>query len=104
MAEPAPGVVTAQVTDAGLLVRLNGEVDLGLRPELEALAGHLAGYDGRVAVDLTQLTFGDATLAGFLTEALGSAQVTVHAPTRLARELVFLYGLERGLRVVDSAR
>ena len=99
MDEPAPGVVTALVTDAGLLVELAGEVDLCLRPELETLAGHLAGYDGPAAVDLTQLTFGDATLAAFLAEGLGTAQVAVHAPTRLARELVLLYGLDRDIRV-----
>jgi anti-anti-sigma regulatory factor len=99
--EQAPGVVTTQVTDTGLLVQLAGEVDLCLRPELEALAGHLAGYEGAATVDLTQLTFGDATLAAFLAEGLGSAQVTVNAPTRLARELIALYGLGCDVRVSD---
>jgi hypothetical protein len=99
-AERQPGVVTTMVEDAELVVRMSGEVDLCLRPQLTALARRLARYDGQAVVDLSDVTFCDGTLAGFLAENLGQGPATVQAPTRILREFLALYGLDRGVRVV----
>lgn len=92
-AELAPGVVTTAGDDAELVVRLSGELDLGRRRELDGLARQLARYDGPVVVDLSDVTFGDGTVAGFLAEALGKGSATVRASTRLMREFLVVYGL-----------
>jgi hypothetical protein len=92
--------VTTRVNDAELVIRLSGEVDLCLRPQLLALARRLARYDGQAVVDLTDMTFCDGTLAGFLAEALRRGPTSVRAPSRLSREFLLVYGLDRGVRVV----
>ena len=46
-----------------------------------------------MVVDLADLTFGDGTVAAFVAETLSRGAVTVHAPTRLGRELLRLYGV-----------
>jgi hypothetical protein len=92
--------VTTRVSAAELVIRMSGEVDLCLRPQLLALARQLERHHGPAVVDLTDVTFCDGTLAGFLAEALGPGPPTVHAPSRLSREFLILYGLDRGVRVV----
>jgi anti-anti-sigma regulatory factor len=98
--EREPGVVTTLMNDAELVIRISGEVDLCLRPQLRALARRLARYHGQAVIDLTDVTFCDGTLAGFLAENLGQGPAIVKAPTRISREFLVLYGLDRGVRVV----
>lgn len=93
--------------DRQLVIRISGEVDLSLQPELRTitrhLAGHLAHDNGRAVIDLTHMTFSDATLARFLAGAAEHGAVTVQAPNRVAREFLMLYGIsgvDRGVRVV----
>jgi anti-anti-sigma regulatory factor len=83
-----------------LMVHLSGEVDLCLRPQLLGLTRRLAGHNRSTVVDLSGVKFADGTLAGFLAAAVGQGPVTVRASTRLARELLRLYGLDRDTRVV----
>jgi ABC-type transporter Mla MlaB component len=99
-AERPPGSVTTFVSDEELLVLLSGEIDLCLRLELEALTRTVVGYDGRVVVDVADVTFCDGTLAAFLAETLGHEPVAVRAPRRLVRDLISLYGVDRDLRIV----
>jgi anti-anti-sigma regulatory factor len=94
-AERPAGAVTTLVNDVELVVRISGEVDLFLQPELEAAVKRVIGYHGRVLVDLAGVTFCDATLAGFLSETSDQAPVSVRAPSRLVREFLVLYGLAR---------
>ena len=98
-AEAPPGTVTARANGAELVVGISGEVAICQRKQLARLAGRLAGCD--VVVDLSEVTFCDATLAGFLAEALSRAPVTIEAPTRLTREFLALYGVDRDHRTVQ---
>jgi hypothetical protein len=110
--ELPPGGVTTRSYAAKLVVRMSGEIDLCFQPQLAALAQRITAYDGCVVVDLAGLTFGDGTVAAFLAETLSRGAVTVHAPTRLGRELLSLYGLTglsarrkaRGLPGADNSR
>ncbi len=89
------------VNGVELVVRMSGEVDLCQRPQLTALARRLAGCGAGVVVDLSEVTFCDGALAGFLADLLGQAPVTVRAPTRLTREFLTLYGVDRWVRVMQ---
>ncbi|MDP9221316.1 MAG: STAS domain-containing protein [Actinomycetota bacterium] len=95
--------MTTLLNDAELVVRISGEVDLFLQPELEAAAKRVIGYDGQVLVDVAGVTFCDATLARFLSETVDQALVSVHAPSRLVREFLVLYGLARRVPVVGDS-
>ena len=97
-AELSTGVVTTSVSDAELVVRLSGDIDLGLRSELKALGRRVARHEGRVIVDLADVQFCDGTVAGFLAEVLSRGSATVRTPNRLAREFLVLYGLDRGVQ------
>jgi anti-anti-sigma regulatory factor len=99
-AERPPGTVTTFVTDEELVVRMSGEIDLCLRPELEALTKTVVGCDGRVVVDVADVTFCDGTLARFLAETLGQEPVAVRGSRRLMRDVISLYGLDRDVRIV----
>ena len=90
-----PGLVTTRVHGAELVVELSGQIDLCLCAELRALSQRLAHHHGPVVVDLVALRFGDTTAAGFVAETLGRGAATVRAPTRLSREFLTLYGLDR---------
>jgi anti-anti-sigma regulatory factor len=92
--------VTTFATDEELVVRMSGEIDLCLRPELEALTQTVVGYDGRVVVDVAEVSFCDGTLARFLAESLGQEPLTVQGPRRLVGDVISLYGLDRDLRIV----
>ena len=96
-AELLPGDVTSRSNDAELVVRMSGEIDLCFQPQLTALTARITAYGGCVAVDLADLTFGDGTVAAFVAETLSRGAVTVHAPTRLGRELLRLYGVNVAL-------
>jgi anti-anti-sigma regulatory factor len=102
-AERPAGAVTILVNEVELVVRISGEVDLFLQPALEAAAKRVIGYDGQVLVDVAGVTFCDATLAGFLSETSDQALVSVHAPSRLVREFLVLYGLARRVHVVRDS-
>ena len=99
-AESPPGSVTTRENGTELVVGIAGDVDVCQRNQLAGLAGRLAGCD--VVIDLSEVTFCDATLAGFLAEALSRAPITIEAPTRLTREFLALYGVDRDHRTVPQ--
>jgi hypothetical protein len=88
---PPPGTVTTLARNEELWVRLSGELDLSLRPQLEALIPEVVEYRGRVIVDARSVTFCDGTLPAFLAALVGRKQVDLLAPTRLVREVLTLY-------------
>jgi hypothetical protein len=96
-ADLVPGDVTSRSNGAELVVRMSGEIDLRFQAQLTALTKRIRTFAGCVVVDLADLTFGDGTVAAFVAETLSRGAATVHAPTRLGRELLSLYGLSVSL-------
>jgi anti-sigma B factor antagonist len=110
--EPAPraayhppsepqGTAVLEDREESLLVRLEGEIDDELRPELDDLAREVAGR-GRhpVRVDATAVTFMDSAGAAFLARlavAVRPARLTVQA----SQPVGFLLELTRLSDVVD---
>jgi anti-anti-sigma regulatory factor len=95
------GSLKTLIRDAELVVRITGEVDLSLRLGLLAVAEQVTGYRGRTVIELSGVTFADATLAGFLAGLLASRPITVLAPNQQVRDLLRLCGLEHGLHIVS---
>ena len=86
-----PGTVTTVVVDGELVVRMAGEIDLALRPELDVVIRQVAEHAGRVILDAGDVTFCDGTLPGFLVELHGGGPVSVRAASRLVGEVLTLY-------------
>ena len=84
-------------------VRLFGEADLGVTRELEEALAPLVRGTGDIVIDITELEFMDASVAGLLTstaEALPEPRrlVLVH-PCRLVSRVLCLLGVDRLPRV-----
>jgi anti-sigma B factor antagonist len=80
---PTPGLLgIAQTTDAdGVMLVLNGELDLSSAPELEALLRELESSNpGRILIDLHELKFMDSSGLALLIRA---QQMTTAAGCRL---------------------
>jgi anti-anti-sigma factor len=79
------------------LVRLSGELDMAVAPTLAtALAPHLK-RGGRVAIDLTELTFMDSSGINVLCRAAGQlgdrGRIVLYHPRPIVRRILDMTGL-----------
>lgn len=104
--DPGPqGTVALEAEESLLVVRLTGEIDDELRPDLDEIARDVATDVGRdagrpVQVDATAVTFMDSAGAAFLARlavAVRPARLTVQA----SQAVGFLLDLTRLADVVD---
>jgi hypothetical protein len=100
--ERPSGEILPVVRGGQLTVWLSGEIDLSCAPELATLISWLADLRLPLVVDVSDLTFCDATLAEFLSDAARITEVHVRRPTRLAREFVEVFGLTDRLSIDAS--
>lgn len=93
-------------TDDGWEV--TGDIDVSTAPALaEAFGGELpTSGDGRVVVDVADVTFIDSSGLRVLIELntrVGTGQVTLRSAPRNVRRLLELTGLSSAIRLEDSA-
>ena len=89
---PSGGVLTIVGPDQ-TVVRLDGEIDLSMAGEFAQLVTSLPTATTELVLDVSALTFCDATLAGFLAVMLQHMPVTVSGPNPWVREFLDLTGL-----------
>ena len=99
---PSGGILTIVGPDQ-TVVRLVGEVDLGMAGEFAELVRSLPSATAELVLDVNALTFCDASLAGFLAVMLGHMPVTVTRPNRWVLEFLALVGLADQVRIVEDA-
>jgi len=92
----------------GLRIIVLGEVDLNSHPELEEVGARAAAAPpGDITVDLSQATFIDSTMLGFLATLHAKVQETGHeltllSPQRAVRRALSVVGFDRMMKIVDS--
>jgi anti-sigma B factor antagonist len=95
--EPVPFVVAVGLFREATVVAVAGELDLHTAAELESTLGEV-GHNGRIVVDLSQVTFLDSTALGVL---LRASSRRAHDPLDLVvdgsevRRVFEITGLER---------
>ncbi|MDP9218926.1 MAG: STAS domain-containing protein [Actinomycetota bacterium] len=99
---PSGGILTIVGPDQ-TVVRLVGEVDLSMAGEFAQLVRSLPSATAELVLDVSALTFCDASLAGFLAVMLGQIPVTVTGPNRWVLEFLALVGLADQVRIVEDA-
>lgn len=91
--------------DGSLIVRMVGEIDISVWPQLEgAFARVTAGPPCAVRVDLSETNFIDSTTLGFLVRmdrhvAEAGHQLVLHAPNRTVLRALQVSGLDQLLTI-----
>jgi anti-sigma B factor antagonist len=99
--------VYAEETPAGLRIVVVGEVDLNSHPELEAVSTQAAAAaPGDITVDLSEATFIDSTMLGFLAKLHTSVtdsghELTLLAPQRAVLRALNVVGFDRVMKIVE---
>jgi anti-anti-sigma factor len=91
------------VSRAWTVVRLEGEIDLAMAGEFAELIRTLPHETDELVLDVSGLTFCDATFAGFLAAMLTHMPVTVTHSSRWVRDFLTLVALDDLVRIVDQA-
>jgi anti-anti-sigma regulatory factor len=99
---PSGGILTIVGPDQ-TVVRLVGEVDLSMAAEFAELIRSLPSATAELVLDVSALTFCDASLAGFLAVMLRHMPVTVTRPNRWVLEFLALVGLADRVRIVEDS-
>jgi anti-anti-sigma regulatory factor len=99
---PSGGILTIVGPDQ-TVVRLDGDIDLSMAGEFAQLVASLPTATAELVLDVSALTFCDATLAGFLAVMLPNMPITVTGPNRWIREFLALTGLVDQVRIVEVA-
>lgn len=89
-----PGRVRTDVAPATSVIRLEGEVDLSMSEDLQRLVLTLPGTTCSVVLDVSSVTFCDATLTGFLAAIANRMPITVTPANPRVVELLRLVGLD----------
>jgi anti-anti-sigma factor len=89
-----PGRVLTDVAPAQTVVRLEGEIDLSMSEDLEHLVLTLPSVTSTVLLDVSGVTFCDATLTGFLAAIANRMPITVTPANPRVVELLRLVGLD----------
>jgi len=85
-----------------------GEVDLNSHPELEAVSAQAAAAaPGDITVDLSEATFIDSTMLGFLAKLHtsvtdGGHVLTLLAPQRAVLRALTVVGFDRVMTIVEG--
>jgi anti-anti-sigma factor len=99
-------VLGVETRDAGVIVRLTGELDLYNAEDVRtALAQAIDQAPRRIVVDMSAVEFVDSTALGVLIEArsrLGHDALLLAAPQLETRRTLQISGLDRHLAVHDS--
>jgi anti-anti-sigma regulatory factor len=98
---PSGGILTIVGPDQ-TVVRLDGDIDLSMAGEFAQLVASLPTATAELVLDVSALTFCDATLAGFLAVMLPNMPITVTRPNRWIREFLALTGLADQVRIVED--
>jgi anti-anti-sigma regulatory factor len=99
---PSGGILTIVGPDQ-TVVRLDGDIDLSMAGEFAQLVASLPTATAELVLDVSALTFCDATLAGFLAVMLPHMPITVARPNRWIREFLALTGLADQVRILEDA-
>jgi hypothetical protein len=94
--------IVLTVSPAGTVVRLVGDIDLAMAAELTALTRTLPAETDAIVVDVSGLTFCDATFAGFLAVMLTRMPVTVTHSSLWFRDFLALVSLAGLVRILDQ--
>jgi anti-anti-sigma factor len=89
-----PGRVLTDITPAMSVIRLEGEVDLSMSEDLQHLVRTLPNITSSVVLDVSEVTFCDATLTGFLAAIANRMPITVTPANPRVVELLRLVGLD----------
>jgi anti-anti-sigma regulatory factor len=84
------------------VVRLVGDVDLRMAGEFAKLVETLPSATAELVLDVSALTFCDASLAGFLAVMVGEMPVTISGPNRWVRAFLGLVGVADRVRIVED--
>jgi anti-anti-sigma regulatory factor len=98
---PSGGILTIVGPDQ-TVVRLDGDIDLSMAGEFAQLVVSLPTATAELVLDVSALTFCDATLAGFLAVMLPHMPITVTGPNRWLREFLSLTGLAEQVRIIED--
>jgi anti-anti-sigma factor len=98
---PSGGILTIIGPDQ-TVVRLDGEIDLSMAGEFAELVERLPSATAELVLDVSALTFCDATLAGFLAAMLRHMPVAVTRPNPWVAEFLALIGLDDQVRIVHD--
>jgi anti-sigma B factor antagonist len=99
--------VYAEESPAGLRVVVLGEVDLNSHPDLDDVATQLAAAAPcDVVVDLSEATFIDSTMLGFLAKLHTRVQESGHeltlvGPQRAVQRALTVVGFDKVMRIVS---
>ena len=99
---PLGGILTIVGPDQ-TVVQLEGEIDLSMAGEFAKLVESLPSTTAELVLDVSGLTFCDASLAGFLAVMVGEMPVTISRPNRWVREFLGLVGMADRIRIVEGA-
>jgi len=100
-----PNTVHSVYTDAGLIVRLVGDIDMSSWARLDQVyADVVAAGPAPVTVDLSDATFVDSTTLGFLARlhqhvTSNGHALLVESPTRVVSRAIEICGLDRVLTI-----
>ncbi len=100
--------VYAESSPAGLRIVVVGEVDLNSHPELDAVGTQIAAAEpGDVIVDLSEATFIDSTMLGFLAKLHtrvqeSGFQLTLLAPQRAVHRALTVVGFDKVMNIVTN--
>jgi anti-sigma B factor antagonist len=99
--------VHAEDSPDGLRIVVVGEVDLNSHSDLDEVSARVAAAAPTdVTVDLSEATFIDSTMLGFLaklhTRVQGSGhELTLRAPQRAVQRALTVVGFDKVMRIVD---
>jgi anti-anti-sigma factor len=98
----ASGGILTIVGPDQTVVRLDGEIDLSMAGEFAELIASLPTATAELVLDVTALTFCDATLAGFLAVMLRHMPVAVTRPNPWVLEFLAMTGLADQVRILEE--
>jgi anti-sigma B factor antagonist len=101
-------IATLETGDRAYLVSVEGELDLYSAPRLQAELDALASDASDVVLDLSQVTFIDATALGAILAAgrrlrEADGRLALVAATDATRKLLALVGVDRVLPIYESS-
>jgi anti-sigma B factor antagonist len=89
--------IDAHHTAEGLVLAVRGDIDLGSAPALRSVVNRTIATTGRLALDLSGVTFMDSSGLHVLCSALrvvGDENLVLHNPSRIVSRLLELASLD----------